>query len=73
VKDKLEHKKESRVKIGDIIFITILVLLPGVRGYDNWQIHEYAFFIIIILAIVYSWITGNRFWEKKATSSEEKD
>lgn len=60
VKDESKPKKERRVKIGDIIFIVILLLIPGIRGYSNWMWYEYLFILIVIAAIVYSWITGDR-------------
>ncbi|MDY6930051.1 MAG: hypothetical protein SWN10_23630 [Pseudomonadota bacterium] len=60
MKDESKPKKERRVKIGDIIFIVILLLMPGIRGYSNWMWYEYLFILIVIAAIVYSWITGDR-------------
>lgn len=60
MKDESKPKKERRVKIGDIIFIVILLLIPGIRGYSNWMWYEYLFILIVIAAIVYSWITGDR-------------
>ena len=74
MKDELRPKKERRIKIGDIVFIVILLLGPGIRGYDNWMWHEYLFILTIIAAIVYSWITGDRFWKKwdnKAAGTDE--
>ena len=37
----------------DIIVGVILILLPGIRGYSNWQIHEYALLLLIYGYIVY--------------------
>jgi hypothetical protein len=34
--------------------------MPGIRGYSNWIWYEYLFILIVIAAIVYSWITGDR-------------
>jgi hypothetical protein len=61
VNDELKPRKERRVRIGDIIFIIILLLGPGMRGYGNWMWYEYLFILIVIASIVYSWITGDRF------------
>lgn len=67
-----DTKQERRIKIGDIIFIILLLLGPGIRGYDNWMLHEYLFILTIIGSIIYSWITGNRFWQMKAETPEEE-
>jgi hypothetical protein len=37
----------------DIIIGAIFILLPGIRGYSNRQIHEYAFLLLIYGYIVY--------------------
>jgi hypothetical protein len=37
----------------DIVVGAILILLPGIRGYSNWQIHEYALIFLIYGYIVY--------------------
>ena len=37
----------------DILVGVIVILLPGIRGYANWQIHEYALLILIYGYIVY--------------------
>lgn len=70
-----EFKKEHRVKISDIVFIGVLLLGPGIRGYDDWELHEYAFITSIIVSIFYAWITGDRFWkrwdEKMKRTNEE--
>jgi hypothetical protein len=60
VTDEPKPRKERRVKVGDIIFIVLLLLMPGIRGYSNWIWYEYLFILIVIAAIVYSWITGDR-------------
>ena len=38
-------------------FLVILFLLgPGIRGYQNWQIHEYLLFVALpIFGIVFCW------------------
>jgi hypothetical protein len=73
--DQSEPKKERRVKIGEIVLVVILLLGPGIRGYDNWELHQYAFIAAIIGSIVYAWITGNRFWKdgEKKTNSEGEE
>jgi hypothetical protein len=37
----------------DIVVGVIFILLPGIRGYSNWQIHEYALLLLIYAYIVY--------------------
>lgn len=37
----------------DIIIGAIFILLPAIRGYSNWQIHEYALLLFIYGYIVY--------------------
>jgi hypothetical protein len=37
----------------DIVVAAIFILLPGIRGYSNWQIHEYALLFLIYGYIVY--------------------
>jgi hypothetical protein len=35
----------------DVIVGLIFILLPGIRGYANWQIHEYG-----LIALIYGYI-----------------
>lgn len=58
--DQSKPKKERRVKVGDIIFIAILLLGPGIRGYGNWEIYENVFLFSVIGLFVYSWVIGDR-------------
>jgi hypothetical protein len=37
----------------DIVVAAIFILLPGIRGYSNWQIHEYGLLFLIYAYIVY--------------------
>lgn len=37
----------------DIVVGVIFILLPGIRGYSNWQIYEYALLLLIYGYIVY--------------------
>ena len=37
----------------DVIIGMVFILLPGIRGYANWQIHEYALIILMYGYIVY--------------------
>ncbi len=37
----------------DVVIGLIFILLPGIRGYANWQIHEYALIVLIYGYIVY--------------------
>jgi len=45
----------SRIRpyILDVVVAAILILLPGIRGYSNWQIHEYLLLLLILAYIVY--------------------
>jgi hypothetical protein len=36
--------------IGDIIFIVLLILMLGIRGYNEYAWYEYLFFVFIPLA-----------------------
>jgi hypothetical protein len=37
----------------DVILGLIFILLPGIRGYAEWQIHEYALLVLIYGYIVF--------------------
>lgn len=37
----------------DIMVGVVFILLPGIRGYSNWQIYEYALLLLIYGYIVY--------------------
>lgn len=37
----------------DILVGVIFILLPGIRGYSDWQIYEYALLLLIYGYIVY--------------------
>ncbi len=37
----------------DLITAVILILLPGIRGYSNWRIDEYALLAVIFILVVY--------------------
>ena len=45
--------KKFRPYILDVVIGVIFILLPGIRGYGNWQIHEYALIVLIYAYIVY--------------------
>jgi len=47
--------KEQKFKrnfhiIGDIVFIILLILTPGIRGYNEYVWYEYLLFVIIPVA-----------------------
>ncbi len=42
-----------RPYILDVIIGVLFILAPGIRGYADWQIHEYALIILIYGYIVY--------------------
>ena len=37
----------------DMLVGIIIILLPGIRGYANWQIHEYVLIALIYVYIIY--------------------
>jgi len=37
----------------DLLLGAVCLLLPGIRGYSNWQIHEFALLFLIYAYIVY--------------------
>ena len=45
--------KQPRPYVLDLIVGLIFVLLPGIRGYADWQIHEYLLILLIYGYIVY--------------------
>lgn len=45
--------KKFRPYILDILVGLIFILLPGIRGYANWQVHEYVLIVLIYGYIVY--------------------
>jgi hypothetical protein len=45
--------KRFRPYLMDIVVGVFFILLPGIRGYSNWQIHEYALIFLICGYIVY--------------------
>ncbi len=39
--------------IVDVLLIILFILLPGVRGYDDWAWYEYALMAFILVYILY--------------------
>jgi hypothetical protein len=39
--------------IGDFLIVVLFAILPGIRGYSNWQIHEYLIIAVIAGIILY--------------------
>ena len=40
--------------VWNVILIIIFLLMPGIRGYENWQIHEYVLFVgIPVIYLIY--------------------
>ncbi len=53
IKTSWEHIKFIALKV---LCIVILLLLPGIRGYDNLQIYEYLIFVVVpIIGIIFFW------------------
>ena len=38
---------------GDLLILALAVALPGIRGYSDWQIHEYVFLVFICGYIIF--------------------
>ena len=36
----------------DILVGIVFILLPGIRGYSGWQIHEYALLLVVFIIFV---------------------
>ena len=36
----------------DILVGSVFILLPGIRGYSEWQIHEYALLLVVLVIFV---------------------
>ena len=45
-----EKSKKKNSWIGKVILIIIFLLMPGIRGYQNLQIHEYILFVFFPIA-----------------------
>lgn len=45
--------EKIRPYLPDVIIGLVFLLLPGIRGYTNWQIHEYALLVLIYGYILY--------------------
>ena len=50
---KERKNKSSFHIIGDIIFIVLLILLPGIRGYYDWVWYEYLFLALMVAWLIY--------------------
>ena len=36
----------------DILVGIVFILLPGIRGYSEWKIHEYALLLVVLVIFV---------------------
>ena len=45
-----EKPKKKNSWIGKVILIIVFLLLPGIRGYQNIQLHEYILFVFFPIA-----------------------
>ena len=47
--------------------VLVFLLLPGIRGYENWQVYEYVLYVAIpIIVIIF-------FWKKDSNKNSERD
>jgi hypothetical protein len=37
----------TKLLLGDLFILILAILLPGIRGYENWRIYEYIILFII--------------------------
>ena len=47
-----EPNMKKRQWIAGILLIMCLLLAPGIRGYDNWQVHEIVLFIALPIGVI---------------------
>jgi hypothetical protein len=61
---KMDEKKAPKKAyrwIGHILLIIIFMLLPGIRGYKNLEIHEYILFVFLpIVYFIYDLVKENK-------------
>jgi len=54
--NEVSSKKFRRI-IRNVIFIIIFLLLPGIRGYQNFHVYEYILFVALPIAyLIYDMI-----------------
>jgi len=53
---EVKADKSKRI-IRNVIFIIIFLLLPGIRGYQDWHVYEYIIFVALPIAyLIYDMI-----------------
>jgi hypothetical protein len=50
-----------------VFCVLIFLLLPGIRGYDNWLVHQYL--IAVVAPII--WIIF--FWKKDSSKNSDNE
>ena len=60
-------KEKAKFIVLKVFLVLLFLLLPGIRGYSNWQVHE--FLIAVVVPIV--WIIF--FWKKDFNKNEEHE
>ena len=59
--DEKKAPKKAYRWIGHILLIIIFMLLPGIRGYKNLEIHEYILFVFLpIIYFIYDLVKENK-------------
>jgi len=49
--------EKSKHIIRNVIFIIILLLLPGIRGYQSWRVDEYILFVALPISyLIYNMV-----------------
>jgi len=57
-----ENKVKRRAWAAGILLIACLLLAPGIRGYSDWQWHEYVIGVAMPIGLIlYPLITGRKF------------
>ena len=59
----MEKKKSIKKNrwIGNVFLVIIFLLMPGIRGYQNLQLHEYILFVFLPIAyFIYDIVRGKK-------------
>lgn len=49
------EQKNVKLVAGDLLIVMLFAILPGIRGYSNWQIHEYLLWVFLAAALIFTW------------------
>ncbi|EKD88995.1 MAG: hypothetical protein ACD_34C00241G0002 [uncultured bacterium] len=54
------NQKKVKLVAGDLFIVVLFAILPAIRGYANWQIHEYILWAILAAILIFVWHKKNR-------------